>query len=242
MKTTTPKSPFVKPRRGSKAFAEDKAAFIELTAKAPKAKKTRSEKILDEVEASGRNPGLLQDEQDEQEARDPKQEIMLEGLTETTPGIWVPSESVTDGKGQEILTLTSTPETLATDLETTQADAEKEYGEKTLEGILSDLRDNTSLFNLLVANYEVSVVEAMFRRLTKSGHKVAQISKSTFVAKDGGVGPTKRVWEIAGEMKGAKRSEVLARCLAEGIGINTAKTQYQKFMEAGKNKITGNRA
>lgn len=147
-----------------------------------------------------------------------------------------PSEIVIEAKVEETQTSTPAPETLATESETDQAKAEREYGEAALNdllatpGFLATFRSTSGL--------EPAVAEAIYRRLTKGTAKPI-VTKSTFKATEGGVGPTKRVWEIAAEMKGCRRSEVLERCLAEGIGINTAKTQYQKFMEAGKGKITG---
>jgi hypothetical protein len=46
--------------------------------------------------------------------------------------------------------------------------------------------------------------------------------------------PTKRVWAIADAMPGAKRSVVVAACVAEGIATGTARTQYQKWSRAQK--------
>lgn len=42
--------------------------------------------------------------------------------------------------------------------------------------------------------------------------------------------PCKRVWHIADEMVGARRKDVLARCVAEGIAFYTARTQYQLWL------------
>lgn len=39
--------------------------------------------------------------------------------------------------------------------------------------------------------------------------------------------PVARVHRICAEMVGAPRKEVIARCVAEGVNIHTAKTQYQ---------------
>ena len=41
------------------------------------------------------------------------------------------------------------------------------------------------------------------------------------------VGATKRVHQIADAMRGASRKEVVAACVAEGIAMGTARTQYQ---------------
>lgn len=161
----------------------------------------------------------------------------LEGRTGPL-GIFA-TEAVTEIETEEAPIIAPAPETLATEVELTQTEAEKGYGESTLNDLLADRES----FLAAASGFEISVAEAIYRRLTKSDKKSAPIlTKSTYVAAEGGVGPTKRVWEIAGEMKGAKRSEVLAACAAEGIGANTAKTQYQKFMEAGRSKLTGPKA
>lgn len=44
--------------------------------------------------------------------------------------------------------------------------------------------------------------------------------------------PTKKVWNIAEGMKGAKRADVIAACVAQGIAYNTARTQYQQWSQA----------
>lgn len=43
--------------------------------------------------------------------------------------------------------------------------------------------------------------------------------------------PVKRVWAIADDMWGARRKDVIAACVAEGIAYNTARTQYQAFFK-----------
>jgi hypothetical protein len=58
--------------------------------------------------------------------------------------------------------------------------------------------------------------------------------------------PTKQVWHIADEMKGAKRKEVLDACVKAGIAYYTARTQYQLWLQCQKemaervNKQNGN--
>lgn len=184
------------------------------------AKKTKSEKILDQIEAEKGIPA-------------PVAEAVTEGIPEETQ-IPTPAPETPVTKSLEGSTEAS---------EGDQIEAEKEYGEKTLDELLAKNSTVEAFVSCSDAILEPAVLEAIYRRLTKSDKKTAPVlTKSTYVAVEGGVGPTKRVWEIAGNMKGAKRSEVLAACLAEGIGINTAKTQYQKFMEAGRGKLTGKKA
>lgn len=44
--------------------------------------------------------------------------------------------------------------------------------------------------------------------------------------------PCEVVWNIAEKMKGSKRKEILAECEKAGVTFYTARTQYQKYMEA----------
>ncbi|HBP5740821.1 hypothetical protein [Pseudomonas aeruginosa] len=43
--------------------------------------------------------------------------------------------------------------------------------------------------------------------------------------------PVKRVWAIADSMPEAKRKDVIAACVEEGIAFFTARTQYQKWKQ-----------
>lgn len=47
--------------------------------------------------------------------------------------------------------------------------------------------------------------------------------------------PTRLVWVIADEMKGARRKDVIAACVDKGVAYNTARTQYQLWFTATKN-------
>lgn len=46
--------------------------------------------------------------------------------------------------------------------------------------------------------------------------------------------PCRVVWDIAEEMEGARRKDILAACVEAGIAFYTARTQYQKYREAMK--------
>ncbi len=48
------------------------------------------------------------------------------------------------------------------------------------------------------------------------------------------VRPTKKVWHIADEMKGATRQQVIAECVKRGIAFYTARTQYQSWKSTAK--------
>lgn len=46
--------------------------------------------------------------------------------------------------------------------------------------------------------------------------------------------PCARVWAIADEMKGSRRKDVIAACVAAGIAYHTARTQYQQWKQTKK--------
>lgn len=46
--------------------------------------------------------------------------------------------------------------------------------------------------------------------------------------------PCKLVWQIASEMKGARRKDIIAACVAKGVAFYTARTQYQLYLAALK--------
>lgn len=43
--------------------------------------------------------------------------------------------------------------------------------------------------------------------------------------------PVKRVWEIADSMPDARRKDVIAACVDQGVAFYTARTQYQKWKQ-----------
>lgn len=47
--------------------------------------------------------------------------------------------------------------------------------------------------------------------------------------------PTKLVWQIADEMPGASRKDIIAACVAKGVHPSTASTQYSKWNRAKNN-------
>lgn len=58
--------------------------------------------------------------------------------------------------------------------------------------------------------------------------------KPEILRKSSASGPCALVWDIAEKMlkEGAKRKEVIAACVEEGVAYYTARTQYQKYTEA----------
>lgn len=51
------------------------------------------------------------------------------------------------------------------------------------------------------------------------------------------VSPCKLVWDIAGEMEGSPRKDIIAACQLAGVAFYTARTQYQKYTEAKRGII-----
>lgn len=47
--------------------------------------------------------------------------------------------------------------------------------------------------------------------------------------------PTLRVWDIADEMKGSRRKDIITACVEAGVAYNTARTQYQLWYSSLKN-------
>ena len=43
-----------------------------------------------------------------------------------------------------------------------------------------------------------------------------------------------RVWELADQMKGARRKDVIAACVEAGVPLGTSKTQYQQWYASQK--------
>ena len=60
------------------------------------------------------------------------------------------------------------------------------------------------------------------------------VAKKEIVHKSTIGSPCRVVWDIAEEMEGAKRKDVLAACVEAGVAFYTARTQYQKYREALK--------
>lgn len=47
--------------------------------------------------------------------------------------------------------------------------------------------------------------------------------------------PCKLVWDMAEEMAGERRKDIIAACVKKGVAFNTARTQYQLWFTATKN-------
>lgn len=69
---------------------------------------------------------------------------------------------------------------------------------------------------------------------TKDEPIAAKKDKAPIVHKSTIGSPCRVVWDIAEEMEGEKRKDVIAECVRKGIAFYTARTQYQKYREAVK--------
>src|SRR6266566_2767145 len=56
---------------------------------------------------------------------------------------------------------------------------------------------------------------------------------------NGKLGPVAMVWDIASKMPKAERKDVIAACVAKGINIHTAKTQYFRWSHASAAQRNG---
>lgn len=63
----------------------------------------------------------------------------------------------------------------------------------------------------------------------------AHTKKIECVHKSDILNPCKLVWDMADEMKGQRRKDIIAACVEKGVAYNTARTQYQLWFTATKN-------
>jgi len=74
--------------------------------------------------------------------------------------------------------------------------------------------------------------EATSKEEQSTKKEVVRLRKSTIES------PSKRVWEIAEQMKAAnpnvRRKDVIAACVEQGIAYYTARTQYQLWFKASR--------
>ena len=74
--------------------------------------------------------------------------------------------------------------------------------------------------------------------ITKETKKAKKKTKRVYENSSSAPSPCSLVWSIAEEMgTEAKRKDVLARCVEEGVAFYTARTQYQKYKEALRGDI-----
>lgn len=72
----------------------------------------------------------------------------------------------------------------------------------------------------------------------KKTKKAKKKTKRVYENSSSAPSPCSLVWSIAEEMgTEAKRKDVLARCVEEGVAFYTARTQYQKYKEALRGDI-----
>jgi len=65
----------------------------------------------------------------------------------------------------------------------------------------------------------------------KMGAKKTSRAAAKAPRKEGAVA---KVWAIANKMKGKARKDVIDACVKAGINVNTAKTQYQRWLHRGE--------
>lgn len=70
---------------------------------------------------------------------------------------------------------------------------------------------------------------------TKNENKSNTPKKIERVHKSDIESPCKLVWDMADEMKGQRRKDIIAACVEKGVAYNTARTQYQLWFTATKN-------
>ena len=94
-------------------------------------------------------------------------------------------------------------------------------------------RDTIVGMVFVAQNHHPGVAERMREKLMEIRGRHTTVSRTAAQAKprqrSAVGGSVSMVWEIADAMKSSPRSEVIAACIAKGININTAKTQYYKW-------------
>jgi hypothetical protein len=85
-------------------------------------------------------------------------------------------------------------------------------------------------------NYEGKVVKASDVKVevvdlaAKAAKPAVEIVRASTIES-----PCFVVWDTADNMKGARRKDVIAACIAKGVAYYTARTQYQLWLTAKKN-------
>jgi len=76
--------------------------------------------------------------------------------------------------------------------------------------------------------------ETMFQVVTPATPKGDGKPKLDVLRKSLIESPCYVVWDTADKMKGARRKDVIAACVAKGIAFYTARTQYQLWLASSK--------
>lgn len=67
---------------------------------------------------------------------------------------------------------------------------------------------------------------------------IANVKKDIEIKRESSVkNPVKMVWQIADDMWGQSRKDIIAKCVEAGIAYNTARTQYQAFYQIKKLEV-----
>lgn len=99
--------------------------------------------------------------------------------------------------------------------------------------VFADADNNGAGAKLLTVPAEVTVEEATVVELVVE-EGAAPVAKKEVLHASTAEKPTRKVWDIADSMPGARRKEVMAACEAAGIAFFTARTQYQKWLKASR--------
>lgn len=117
-----------------------------------------------------------------------------------------------------------------TEWQSKAAIAQTDAGWQVLE---AELKDNVTLTEALAESgqsiEELKEDDGHMIEADKAANRALLGWKLSTVVK-----PTKLVHEIAYSMPNASRKEVIAECIARGIGAGTARTQYQAYFSARK--------
>lgn len=111
------------------------------------------------------------------------------------------------------------------ELEEIEAGHRHFQSKKDQEEVESTIRESKHQFCCLGCGEDFGPAVDLTKKEVK---KVEKVNKSTASK------PCSLVWEICEQMKGAKRKEVLAACVEQGVAYYTARTQYQQWLVASR--------
>lgn len=67
------------------------------------------------------------------------------------------------------------------------------------------------------------------------GKEIQAKTKQLKMKKSKVEGPCRLVWDIASDMPGARRKDIIEKCVKAGVAYATARTQYQQWFSVNKN-------
>ena len=115
--------------------------------------------------------------------------------------------------------------------------ARHQLGEQVVEGQYFELIEINGQYGYRVTASDL-VDESLANPADFGAEKPAIISGTKLVAetskqrnKSGVSNPVQQVWAVADSMPTAKRKEIIATCVEQGIAFFTARTQYQRWKQ-----------